>query len=156
MIFSSRLPKRAYFAVAVMLLLGASACSNSSRLGDMDARGDAPEEQTTGPEGQVEQGFLEAEAPDLNDYVGSYEGRAITLMSSTLFYRNEGMPSPAALNQIGEDHFEVIIPPGARVRGTIDGEFPTFLFTRGSSGEVETLSIVNPDESVQATFQKTE
>ena len=92
--------------------------------------------------------------PDLQEYIGTYAGRIISLSDSTLTYHREGMPMPTTLKELGDDTFEVVIPPGARVRGAIDGKFPSFLFDRNSEGEVISLSIIHPDGSVMATHEK--
>lgn len=140
---------------ALMMLLLVVACSGGSATRVQDQPENASTQRTIVRDGQSSEVVSQVEASDLKDYVGSYEGRNISIISKTLFYQREGMPSPAALKNIGEDHFEVVIPPGAQVRGTIDGKFPTFQFNRDSSGGVESLSVVNPDKSVQATFKKT-
>lgn len=142
-------------ATTVTMLFLVAACSSGSAAGVQDQSESVSEQRATVRDGQSNGKVAQIQPADLKEYVGSYEGRNISLLSSTLFYQREGMPSPAALKEIEEDHFEVVIPPGAQVRGTIDGKFPTFRFNRGSSGEVESLSIVNPDNSVQATFKKT-
>ena len=103
---------------------------------------------------QVAAQITPEDEPNLKEYVGTYAGRNISLSDSTLVYSRDGMPMPAVLKNIGEDSFEVVIPPGARVRGAIDGKFPTFLFDRNSEGKVMSLSIIHPDGSVMATHER--
>ena len=141
---------------ALVMLFFVAACGSGSAARVPDQSESTPEQRTTVRDGRNSGRVSQVQAPELKEYVGSYEGRNISLSGSTLSYKREGMPFPATLKKIEEDHFEVVIPPGARVRGTINGKFPTFRFNRGSSGEVESLSVVNPDKSVQATFKKTE
>lgn len=142
-----------FFCTAILaMFFFVGACSSGTRIGPSES---PPEAEITVRDGQIDEEVSQVNGVNLEAYVGSYEGRKITLMGTTLFYRQEEMPSPAALKQIGEDHFEVVIPPGARVRGTIDGKFPTFQFNRNAAGDIESVSIVNPDQTIQATFTKT-
>ena len=149
-------PALAHLTTAMVIFFFIATCSSAAPIHIQDQPESAPEQRTTIDDGRNNGKVSQITSSDLQEYVGSYEGRNISLISSTLFYQRKGMPSPAALKKIGEDHFEVVIPPGAQVRGTIDGKFPTFQFNRGSSGEIESMSVVNPDKSVQATFNKTD
>jgi len=92
---------------------------------------------------------------NLEQYVGSYGPRHITFANGTLLYRRDGMPSSVSLKSLGDDSFEVIIPPGAMVQGPGGGnEIPTFVFNRSESGVVESLSLVTEDGSILATSKR--
>ena len=90
----------------------------------------------------------------LEEYVGEYGVRKITLRNTTLEYYRDGMPSPVSLKQIGDDLFEFVIPAGARVVGAIDGKFPTIRFNRQASGKIESFTVINPDGSEQGTSKR--
>jgi|GEM_PF-1413049 len=106
------------------------------------------------PSNQADEETEQIQDAELMEYVGTFEGRNISITGTTLFYHREGMPTHVAMKKIGKDHFEIVVPQGARVRGPQDGEIPTFLFNRNSSGEVESLSLINSDNTVLATHQK--
>ena len=102
-----------------------------------------PELVDQAPASEVEEG--------LEEYLGQYGPRSITLSNSQLRFQREGMPGSVAMIVVGEDEFELVIPAGAQVRGAVNGEFPTIRFNRSPSGSIESLSIVNPDGSVRDT-----
>ncbi len=87
----------------------------------------------------------------LKEYVGQYGPRSITISKAQLHYQREGMPRSVAMKALGDDEFELVIPPGALVRGAVDGKLPTLQFNRSPSGAIESLSIVDPDGSVRET-----
>ncbi len=92
---------------------------------------------------------------EFEQYVGTYGERIFTFSGGTLYFRNERMPSRVSLKPLGDDSFEVIIPPGAQVRTPAgDGEVPTFLFNRDESGNVESFSLVDSDGVVMVTSKR--
>ena len=92
---------------------------------------------------------------DFDQYVGTYGGRIFTLSGGTLYFENDRMPSRVSLKPLGDDSFEVIIPPGAQVRTPGgSGEIPTFHFNRDESGNIESLSLINPDGTVVVTTDR--
>ena len=96
------------------------------------------------------------QAVDLEQYVGAYGPRTIALTYGTLTYMRDGMPMPVAMEAAGVDTFKVVIPPGAQVRGPSgDHVIPAFVFLRNDAGEVESLSLVNPDGTVVGTAKRT-
>ena len=133
-------------AGALVTIFFLSACGSESATRAQGESVGVKQSQTVAPD--------ESTDDDLGDYIGSYDGREITLSGSTLSYFREGMPMPAALKNIAEDHFEVVIPPGAQVRGPVGGQVPTFRFNRDDSGDVESMTLVNPDGTEVATFKK--
>lgn len=100
---------------------------------------------------------VETETVDLGQYVGAYGPRSITLENDRLFYMREGMPQSVALAPTGIDTFEVVIPPGAQVRGPGgDHVIPAFVFKRDESGKVTELVMVNPDGTVVGTAPRSD
>lgn len=91
----------------------------------------------------------------LEEYAGSYGPRKILFRDGGLMYQRDGMPTPVTLKALGDDRFEVVVPPGAQVRGpAADGPIPIFVFGRNEAGVVANLSLVNPDGTVLAASDK--
>lgn len=91
---------------------------------------------------------------ELQAYVGSYEGRDFSIEGSVLTYFRQGMPNAIELTRIGEDHFDIVIPPGAQIQAPAGHQIPTFKFERSENGVVTTLVILNPDGSEIARHEK--
>ena len=146
MVIRQSVRPEALSALVLVMVFFLTACGSNSATRAQVEPAPANDQQTVVQDDNPER--------DMKDYVGSYEGREITLAGSILSYFREGMPMPVALTEIGEDHFEINIPPGAQIRGHVDGQIPTFRFNRDSSGNVESMSLVNPDGTVVSTFEK--
>jgi hypothetical protein len=97
----------------------------------------------------------DSEQPPLSDYEGSFEGRDFQIESNTLTYFREGMQNSIGLEVIGDDHFAIVIPPGAVVQTRDDHPIPTFRFTRDEDGNVISLSILTPDGELMSEHPRT-
>lgn len=94
-------------------------------------------------------------ATDLQEFVGSYGPRHVFIENGALHYQREGMPMAVAIEAAGVDSFVVVIPPGAQVQGPGgDHVIPAFVFRRDESGQVSSLSLVNPDGTVVGKAEK--
>lgn len=97
----------------------------------------------------------DAERPPLTDYEGSFEGREFLVENGDLTYFRAGMMDSITLAVIGEDHFDIVIPPGAVVQTQGNHEIPTFQFNRDEDGNVVSLSILAPGGELMSEHPRT-
>lgn len=97
----------------------------------------------------------ETETFDPAVYQGSYEGRDVQMENGLLTYYREGMMNSIELGYIGEDRFEIVVPPGAVVQSRDGHAIPTFRFDRDDDGKVVSLSLIAPSGELMATHPKT-
>ena len=97
----------------------------------------------------------EAPASDLNDFVGSFGPRHITLSNDRLFFQRDGMPTSVQLELIETDTFKILIPPGAQVRTPAGSSgMPSLLFNRDEDGTVISMSLVDEEGTVLSTSER--
>ncbi len=97
----------------------------------------------------------EEEKIDLAEYQGSYEGRDVQLADGVLTYFRTGMQNSVELGYLGDDRFEIVIPPGAVVQAQGGHSIPEFQFNRDEDGKIVSLSFYEPTGELMATHPKT-